>query len=348
MSQVNLTSNERIHALVRLGYTEREAAFLSLAGLHSGYFLRRQYCQFIQRGIGGSAAALVEKILVKGHAIAVAGCHNAKVYHLTARPFYAALGQEDSQHRRHKAPAAIKNKLMCLDYVLDHPADQFLATEQEKVAYFTSTVGIDLTDLPAKDFRSPTAPEASFRFFVDKYPIFISPGAPADTAGFCFVDEETLTTARFESYLRRYRRLFAHLPRFEVVYVAASEAPFDAAERVFHTLLSKPGQGSQNGSGPWTAERLLEHFEQRRAYDAGRFQLFDRAGLIRLRNERLEFSGRFFDRLWRRWKTGGEASVREALAAEGPAPDLSRSGFSRYLLKHSYEVFSRFHGPTEL
>jgi hypothetical protein len=35
--------------LESVGYTEREAAFLYLVAVHSGYFLRRQYSHFIQR-----------------------------------------------------------------------------------------------------------------------------------------------------------------------------------------------------------------------------------------------------------------------------------------------------------
>ena len=38
-----------ISELQKLGYTEREAAFLYLVGIHSGYFLRRQYLAFIER-----------------------------------------------------------------------------------------------------------------------------------------------------------------------------------------------------------------------------------------------------------------------------------------------------------
>jgi hypothetical protein len=41
-----MTDAERINALQALGYNEREAAFLCLAALHSGYFLRRQYHSF--------------------------------------------------------------------------------------------------------------------------------------------------------------------------------------------------------------------------------------------------------------------------------------------------------------
>src|SRR4051812_33255271 len=100
MSQFVLTSQERIAALQRLGYTERESAFLCLAALHGGFFLRRQYAQFIGRQVGGTVAELVRKALAHGHATSVTGCHNTKVYHLSSRPFYAALGQEDNRNRR--------------------------------------------------------------------------------------------------------------------------------------------------------------------------------------------------------------------------------------------------------
>ena len=41
-----MTNTERIQALMGFGYTEREAAFLCIASLHGGFFLRRQYSQF--------------------------------------------------------------------------------------------------------------------------------------------------------------------------------------------------------------------------------------------------------------------------------------------------------------
>ena len=67
MSQIRLTNAERMQALQRLGYTDREASFLCLAALHGGYFLRRQYGQFLGHSLGGTAAALIEKLLAKGH-----------------------------------------------------------------------------------------------------------------------------------------------------------------------------------------------------------------------------------------------------------------------------------------
>ena len=61
MTPVLPTPSERLAALQAFGYTEREAAFLSTAALHGGYFLRRQYCCAIGTQSGGNAAALIDR-----------------------------------------------------------------------------------------------------------------------------------------------------------------------------------------------------------------------------------------------------------------------------------------------
>jgi hypothetical protein len=94
MAQIRLTIPERIQALQRLGYGPRESDFLHLAALHSGYFLRRQYCRFLGKAAGGTAAALIEKLLNQGHVKGTTFAGNVHIYHLNARPFYAALGRK--------------------------------------------------------------------------------------------------------------------------------------------------------------------------------------------------------------------------------------------------------------
>src|SRR5437660_12144152 len=148
MSSRSMSSAERIAALKSLGYTEREAAFLCLAALHGGYFLRRQYCDFIGKQIGGTAAALVEKLLAQRHAVAISALNHTKIYHLGCRPFYAALGETDNRNRREHAPLAVKRRLMGLGFVLPHPNHRYLATECERVDYFSGTLRIALSPLP--------------------------------------------------------------------------------------------------------------------------------------------------------------------------------------------------------
>src|ERR1700730_15708152 len=129
MSSVSMNNPERITALRSLGYTEREAAFLCLAALHGGFFLRRQYCEFIGKEIGGTAAALVEKLIAQQHAVAITALNHTKIYHLGCRPFYAAIGEIDNRNRRKHSTRAIKNRLIGLDFVLAHQDYRYLATE---------------------------------------------------------------------------------------------------------------------------------------------------------------------------------------------------------------------------
>jgi hypothetical protein len=340
MSQITFTNDERVQRLMGFGYAQREAAFLSLAALHGGFFLRRQYCQFIGSRAGGTDAVLVEKLLAKGHGTALAGCHKALIYHISARPFYAALGQEDNRNRRMRPPVAIKNRLMGFDYILDHPDRQYLATEQEKISFFTHTLDVDLTDLPVKPFRSPKAEDSTSRFFVDKYPIFVREESDASVVVcFCFIDEGVATSSRFETYLHQYRKLLSRLARFEVVYAAASAALFWEAERIFRAFVSGQPKGRAATLSHLDLVRLDSHFQDRQLFDARILDSFDKPKLIRLRDEREEFSGAFFDALYRSWKAGGKDAVQAALAMNTPAAEPLNGSLSTCLLRHTYDLF---------
>jgi hypothetical protein len=339
MSQIALTNSERNEAIVRFGYTPREAAFLSLAALHGGFFLRRQYCRFIDREVGGTAAALLEKVITNGHATAVAGCQNAKVYHLSARPFFAALGQEDNRNRRQRPPVVIKNRLMGLDFVLDHPNHHYLATEQEKVTYFTTTLGIDLADLPVKIYRSPTASVSTARYFMDKYPLFVREAAVGTPmVSFCFVDEGLQTGSRFESFLKEHARLFVCLSRFDVIYVTTPATPFQSAESVFQQMVLD-GFFRTGGISSEDSDRIDTHFRDRHLYESGQHASFDRTKLLRLRADRQRFGGAFFDRLFERWKSSGADTIRKEIGLQSPTEAAPQAHFLSCVLHYNYDVF---------
>lgn len=340
MSQIALTDEERLQAIQRFGYTEREAAFLRVAALHSGNFTLSQYCRFSGRAMGGTAATLAQKALAKGHAKISTYCNNAKVYHLCSRPFYAAIGQADNRNRREHQPFTIKNRLLGLDFVLSHPNHRFLATEQDKVNYFRS-LGIEPSALPTKVYRDGMRSGATKRYFVDKYPIFLraQPGSLASTvAAFCFVDEGIVTLSRFETYLKQYRLLFEALPGFELVYVAETNVLFPWAERLFWRFAASRDSAGKPAVDPAIA-RMLEHFEARSLYDSGCLESFDRAKLVRLRDEREEYSGAEFSALYERWKLHGEHGVLEVLAPECAVDKRSATTFSTYLIKEHYDLF---------
>jgi|SRR5579872_73552 len=346
MSQSPLTNPERISALRQLGYTEREAAFLTLAALHGGYFLRRQYDHFLGQPDGGTAGQLIEKALAKGHAQAFTYRQRAQIYHLCARPFYAALGQPDNRNRRLRQPFTIKNKLMGLDFVLAHRDHPYLVTEQEKLDYFTAALKIPVSYLPAKLYRSASAGNATARYFVDKYPIFLAEFLASGTASgasplvsFCFVDEGLTTLSKFETYLAQYRPLLASLPQFQLVYVAARATHFKSAERAFERFVAGEKSGNHSAAIDPEIRRLLGYFESRRQYESKQLDGFDREKLLRLRADREAFTGEKNEALYERWKAHGNAAMLPSLAPEIAAPARMSGVFSTCLLEHDYELF---------
>lgn len=344
-----MTDTERVRALTRFGYLEREASFLCLAALHGGYFLRRQVSSFIGVRDGGSTSELVEKALAKGHIKTSTWRKNTQLYHLCARPFYEALGQGDNRNRRTREILTIKNKVMGLDFVLAHRSVKFLATEQEKLDYFTGKLGLELPRLPAKRYRAAGPAETTTRYFVDKYPVFIScdagePSAACEDVSFCFVDEGMATLSRFESYLEEYASLFAVLPRFHLIYVSANARPFAVAQRVFERFLIRGTIGDPGEIGTPLLDRVLAYFTARRLYESGQTASFDRAKLIQLRDLRREFCGAAWENRYARWKAGGNRETLAGLWPETPSRPPLCASFSTFLLEHDYELFGHFPG----
>src|SRR5262245_3472010 len=104
-----MTLEERIAALQRFGYNAEEGRFLVIAALHSGYFLRRQHLAFVGGTKGWKDVLLIEKLKANRHCRVTVCRHNRMIYHLSAKPFYAALGEQDNRNRREHQPSTIKN-----------------------------------------------------------------------------------------------------------------------------------------------------------------------------------------------------------------------------------------------
>src|SRR5262249_52415089 len=156
----------------------------------SGYFLRRQFLAFTGGIKGWKDVALLEKLKARGHARSSVYRHERMVYHLCSKPLYEALGEPNNRNRREHQPATIKNKIMALDFVLEHQGCQFLATEREKLNYFVETGKVAGEDLPTKLYASPYGHAPAAKHFVESYPIFLS-AAPRGAAvpHFCFIDQ---------------------------------------------------------------------------------------------------------------------------------------------------------------
>lgn len=163
-----MTHEDRVQALPERGYTRREAEFLCLAALHSGYFVRRQYCWFVDLSSGWADDKLVRKLLAKRHARKIPTGRGPILHHLCARRFHTAIDEENNRHRRPRPYLAIRNKLMALDYVLGN-RERYLATEEEKLEYFHRERGISKDLLPGKNNARTRDGSLIRRYFVEKF-----------------------------------------------------------------------------------------------------------------------------------------------------------------------------------
>jgi hypothetical protein len=242
-----------IPVLQSAGYTEREAAFLYLAALHSGYFLRRQYLCFIERGRGALAAQFLRRAFALGHIQSIA-CGQARfVYHLISTRVYEAAGLGASHHRRLKSDATIKSRLMVMDFVLDHLGEMLLDTEPAKVSHFTETLGLSESVLP----RSRGVA------FAEEFPLLINKdGGPS----FSYIDEGALSASGFEHFLDRYIPLFRALPGFELLYLSDSPQNFERARSLFASKLADERPGTTTLT-PRGVDHLVDYLRVRRQAD---------------------------------------------------------------------------------
>ncbi len=81
------------------------------------------------------------------------------IYHICAKPFFEAIGEQDNRNRRWRQPYSIKIKLMGFDYVSAHRGHQYLAAETEKLDYFSGNLGFDRSSFPGRVYRSKDGPD---------------------------------------------------------------------------------------------------------------------------------------------------------------------------------------------
>jgi hypothetical protein len=226
-----------IQDLIRLGYTDREAAFLYLVGRFSGYFLGRQYASFLKRQPGGLVYQLMHKAKARAHIEVLDYGQHCYLYHLKAKPIYRLLECEDSQARRAKGDDEIKTRLMILDYVLDHPELEFLALKSEKIEYFAAKHGVEILD--GSDAVGP-CDQSHFRVqlnaFAHRFPIVLRIHNGACIPAFTYFDNGTMTVKAFSRQLKDLAPIIVRIQRFELLYVAQWERNFAAAEAAFDNV----------------------------------------------------------------------------------------------------------------
>lgn len=144
-----MTFDERVRALEHLGFSEAQTQFIVTVALHSGFCLRRHYATLTGLKYGAGVRGFLDRLVARGLARGQAfRPDRGRVYHLHHTSIYNSIGQDDNRNRRHTSAALIARKLMLLDYVLDHPTTEWISTEQDKVALFTTRFGVAISELP--------------------------------------------------------------------------------------------------------------------------------------------------------------------------------------------------------
>jgi hypothetical protein len=212
---------DSIDTLSCLGYSEREATFLYVVALYSGYFLRRQFSFAVKRHRGSAAAGFLAKAKRAGHVREIQCEPGRLLYQLYAKRLYQLVGQKDSQNRRAKSSTDIRRRLIMLDYILSHlEREEFLDSEVSRRKFFAQFgVKADAFD--------------SAERFGESLPISVRCPDGNLTVRFPFIDEGQRSAAKFERFLSTHDKLLCSLPSFEVVYVAATPEQFHQVRHLF-------------------------------------------------------------------------------------------------------------------
>jgi len=287
---------EHIEALESLGYKREEGMFLYLVAIHSGYFTHRHFLTFAKTRPGYFSHEFIRKLLQQKHAGYDTFRSGARVYHLFSRQIYQAIGKDDLRTRRRHSLEYIRTRLVTLDFILRNPQRNYLETETEKVPFFENVLGLDRKVLPVKSYRSSLSREATPRYFVDRFPIFVTDATSSlPVATFTFVDSGSVTLLRFKTHLLAYGELLRVLPRFEFLFVAPTSRLFHEAESEFFVSIF-------NRYGHVSIPDLLKYFRVRQAWDEQK--PVASADVFFLSEARRRFSRKIFESLYEQWRFG--------------------------------------------
>jgi hypothetical protein len=321
---------DRQHALEMLGYTARQAQFLVLVALHGGYFLRRHYVAFTATAHGQAAVRFLARCVARQHVSVMPYGRQGHVFHVYARPLYAAIGEEDNRNRRPAEWDAVIRKLMTVDFVLAHPTARFWATEEEKVALLRER-RIPSDVWPHRRYQPRHAGgRMTTRYFVDKMPWYQHGD---DTRLWIAYVEAERTLQGFQTFLDQYRALLASLPS-GVTYVAPTAWP-GVIQNAFTKALESRDRGIMG--------RFSEYCQMRRTIDEAHSNWpLTPDQRRRYREQCAEFLTPAFDTLYAKWLQTSSLSSTEVEAAAFP-PCLLRV----HTLRRTYEPGRPPQGPLD-
>ena len=232
----------RERALLPLGWTGREAEWIAVVCLHSGVFIRAQFChyfdapritasRFVKALVQRRSAVESEWPLVNG---------GGRTCRISGKVIYRVLGVENIRHRRKANRNGVMRRLLSLDFVLEHPGMNWLPTEAEKVE-FLEEIGVPSRLIPRRIYYGAVG--AQKRYFALKLPV----AGDARTVTFAYVDPGRDTTGELNTWGGAHGRLWdairAKGRRVEVIAIGAELDTVLRADRVLQLwAAAEPGK----------------------------------------------------------------------------------------------------------
>lgn len=167
----------RAERLAAFGWRPDQSEWVALVCLHSGLFTRAQFCAYF--GAPGEAARVkqaqrfVHSLMARKLAVEepLDGLPTTtRPCRISHKKIYRALEIPNVRHRRTASASVLFRRLLSLDFVLDHPNQGWLPTEQEKVQALEA-LKIPKRLFPRREYAGRAAHVS--RYFAIKLPIAI-------------------------------------------------------------------------------------------------------------------------------------------------------------------------------
>lgn len=319
---------DQIERIAALGYTEPEARFIYVVATHSGYFTMRHFNAFTGVSRGKRSMAFAQKLLKRAHATVRDYMGTGSVFHLFSRLVYGPIDKDNIRNRRRHSFDYIRTRLVQLDFLLENPGYDFLETESEKISLFCDSLAVPKDVLPVKVYEGGPGSHPTVRYFVDKFPLFLS--APISGASpvvtFGYVDSGSGRLWSFAAHLAAYQGLFRHLKSFRLLYIAPRATEFCRAEDRFRASVKQPLESDVSGE-------ILRYFDIRRKWENHEYVVPVTVDFEFLSDARRRFHGDHFESLYTAWIAGRttERELRLEFSELTPAQTVF---FDTYLVRN--------------
>ena len=262
----------RDRKLEPLGWTGPEAEWIALVCLHSGVFIRGQFCDYFSTG-RKQAERLVKSLIQRREAVesknfTFAG--GTKPCRISSNAIYKALGVENIRHRRSASTTVVMRRLLSLDFVLEHSNMIWLPAEPEKLEFFEE-IGLPLHLIPRRIYYGVVGNRK--RYFALKLPIAVE----HEIVTFVYADPGHQTHTELHAWGAAHGPLWDALRKkgrqVRVVGIAVKHAILDRTNRVLEKWAAAPSGASHEELTPKQEIKAI-----REAMKQDDWPFFDRYG----------------------------------------------------------------------